>query len=291
MITIKLTNGYEDYDLKFELLDTAIAHKWLEELKIFVKNNCPIDDPTRFYNFPNSIYTKQYIVDYINNLITTINNYSPNLIDCYATLELTQDNLNYLHHIFEVYHGLYGEQDNNDFFKTAPIEVQQALADLNVWVHRYECFNSIPRFVCTWYGGPERKPLADSDYQHFSLHEEWGEIKINYCEVGKTLYDLYHDNDTYINPTAFKPLNFYSVDFTVRFTSKDQKFYSDLTNKVWDYFESNKKFFDKLGYSKYDPKLSLGWITVARIVTDKSRDEIINDISKYQRIKTIKISS
>lgn len=288
-IKIILSNANESscYALNFKLFDTPIAKKWLEELKEFDHQGQPFDDRERFYNFPYSKYTKEYIVKHINKLIDILNDYSPGLITRKATADMTQDTLNYLHHIFEVYHGLYDQQQSNEFFRKAPLSVQQALGSLNIWIHRYESLNDIPRFVGTWYGKPERKLLANEDFKHFSLIEQWGDLKINYCEVGKTLFDLYADNDQYIDPAAFKPLHYYSVDFTVRFTDKNEDYYSALTNDVWKYFDAHEQFFSLQGYKKFDPKLSLGWITIGRLIYNDSKDNVINAIGKHQIIKEI----
>lgn len=290
-IEILLTNtdGTNHYPIKFEMFDTDIADKWLVELKEFIDNGQQFDDRERFYNFPNSKYTREYVVNYINGLIDTINAYSPGLVKEKATSMMDQDTLNYLHHIFELYHGLYDQQKENDFFVSAPSDVKQALADLNIWIHRYESLGDMPRFVGTWYGKPSRKPLAESDFKEFSLVERWGDLKINYCEIGKNLFDLYHDDDKYIDKQAFKPLEYYSVDFTVRFTDNDQQYFKELETKVWKYFDEHLEFFSRLGYTKFDPKLSLGWITVGRIVETDTRENMIKMIGEHQKIGNVSI--
>jgi len=290
-IEILLTNQNDTshYPIKFEIFDTEIANKWLVELQEFIDNGQPFDDRERFYNFPNSKYTRDYVVGYINGLISTINNYKPGLIEQTASLYMGQDTLNYLHHIFEVYHGLYDQQKDNEFFESAPQAVKQALADLNIWIHRYESLGQMPRFVGTWYGKPSRKPLAPKDFEQFQLVEHWGDLKINYCEIGKNLFDLYHDNDKYIDKEAFKPLEYYSVDFTVRFTDKDEHYFKELETKVWKYFDDHLEFFNDLGYTKFDPRLSLGWITVGRIIETDTRENMIRMIGEHQKIENISI--
>ena len=288
-IKIQLTNQDETstYDLDFEMDNTSIADKWLEEAKEFIDNGQPFDDRERFYNFPHSKYTAEYVVDYLNKLIDTINSYAPGMIEKRATIFMPQDTLNYLHHIFEVNHGLYDQQQDNEFFSNAPQSVRQALADLNIWIHRFESLGEMPRFVGTWYGKPCRKELSDEDFKQFSMIESWGDLKINYCEIGKTLFDLYHDNDQYIDKDAFKPLRHYSVDFTVRFTEQPAYQWAEEEARVWEYYHKHEKFFKELGYTIGDNKLSLGWITVGRIKTDSPRDEVIEQIGRHQRIGKI----
>jgi len=289
-VTITLSNQDDsEYRLTFEMFDTNIAKKWLLELQEFIEAGQPFDDRKRFYNFPNSEFTEEFVVDYLNQLVDTINAYSPDLVKRRASIGMDQDTLNYLHHIFEVYHGLYDQQSTNQFFMNAPASVRTALTDLNIWVHRYESLNGMPRFVGTWYGKPCRKPLSPEDLSEFSLVEQWGDLKINYCEVGKTFYDLYHDEDEHIDIQAFKPLHFYSVDFTVRFTEESEEYYETLTENIWRYYDKNESMFKELGYSKYDPNLSLGWITVGRLVTAECKEAVITKIADHQYIKAIRI--
>lgn len=291
IVSIMLANedNSSQINIDFKLRDTDISRKWLIELDEFIRSKQNVDDTRRFYNFPYSTYTKSFVAKELNRVVDTINSYSPELIKVTVQENITQDTLNYLHHIFEVYHGLYDEQKSNTFFNNAPIEVQLALRNLNILVHRYESLGAIPRFVATWYGKPTRKLLAEKDFNEFTLIETWGTMYINYCEVGKTLFDLYNDNDTHIDPAAFKPLQYYSMDFTVRFTDKNINYYRNLEEKVWQYYDNNEEFFNNRGYFKYDPNLSLGLIPVADLILTNSKEQMIDLIGKHQKIKSINI--
>lgn len=288
-VIITLTNGRTDFDLTFELLNISLAQKWLKHLDFFVRSGQPWDDPKRFYNFPDNEYSEPIVASRLQELVDIINTYAPNLIDRTITSPVSQDDLNYLHHIFEVYHGLYDQQNNNEFFKQAPKQVQDALGDLNIWIHRYETLGGVPRFVATWKYKPYRDLFTDDEFQYFDLEKQWGDLSLNYCEIGKSLYDLWHDNDQYIFPEAFQPHHHYCFDFNVGFTDEPQLYYNDLKQKIWNYFDNHTEFFNKLGYKKYDPKLSLGSITIAKIVTNESKSTVIENISKHQCFKSIRV--
>jgi hypothetical protein len=277
--------------LYFDLVDTSITHKWLKHLNLFIEAGQPWDDLKRFYNFPNSEYTHDRVVDHLRRLIQTINDYSPGLIQKSIGHSPTQDDLNYLHHIFEVYHGLYDQQSSNEFFSKAPVAVQDALGDLNIWIHRYETLNAFPRFVATWKYKPYRDLIEDNEFELFTLQEDWGDLRLNYCEIGKTLYDLWHDNDQYIAPDAFKPQSHLCVDFTVRFHSDSAQDLKNTEQLIWKYFEQNQDFFHRQGYKKYDSKLSLGSITLGKLIMTQSKSQIIEMISQHQCIKSIKVAT
>jgi hypothetical protein len=288
-VLITLTNGIDNYDLRFDLLPIGIADRWLKHLQYFIDAGQPWDDSLRFYNFPHGRYGHKETIQHLKHLVATIRDYSPDIIDRDIGETLSRDDLNYLHHIFERYHGLYDQQDNNEFFRNAPVPVQVALGDLNIWIHRYETLGGIPRFVATWKHKPYRDELLPEDYQHFSLHEEWGDLRLNYCEIGKNLYDLWHDDDQWISEDAFVPQRHYCFDFTVRFTDQSFQQHSEVEQRIWKYFAQHREFFAKLGYEKPTKRLSLGGITIAKLDQSAEQDEIFRQISQHQCLKTIQI--
>jgi hypothetical protein len=289
-IQLTLTNSVTDYDLFFDVLDIDIAHRWLKEVQIFIDHGQPWDDSQRFYNFPNTVWNQESTAKKIRQLCVSVNAHSRGLIAVPDSSCISQDELNYLHNIFERYHGLYDQQTSNEFYSNAPLEVQQALGDLNIWIHRYESLGGIPRFVMTWRDKPGRQPIQDTDFGHFSLAEEWGDLRLNYCEIGKPLYDLWHDNDRYISHDAFKPQHWFAFDFTVRFATESKEHFDQVENQIWQYFDQNAEMFLNLGYKKHDPRLALGAITVAKLRQHQSRDVIMQMIDQHQTVKSISIA-
>lgn len=277
--------------MKFKLVSSSLAQTWLKHLKLFVQSGQPWDDQERFYNFPNTKYTEPAVRAKLQELIDIIKNYAPSIITRHLGSPVSQDDLNYLHHVFEVYHGLYDQQTHNEFFTNAPKQVQDALGDLNIWIHRYESLSGIPRFVATWKYKPYRDQIKDEEFTYFSLDEDWGDLRLNYCDIGKPLYDFWHDNDQYILAEAFKPQQHYCFDFTVRFADYPKSYYKETEQNVWNYFDQHQEFFNNLGYKKYDPKLSLGAVTIGKIHTVDSKQHVIENISRHQRIKNIKYTN
>jgi len=288
-VIITLTNGISDYNLEFSLRDINITHKWIKHLNLFIQAGQPWDDKKRFYNFANNEFTEQAVFKKLHELLMVIKSYAPEIVNKQISSPLSQDDLNYLHHIFEMYHGLYDKQNENVFYSQAPIEVQNALGDLNIWIHRYESLNQFPRFVATWKYKPYRDMFDSDDMDLFSLEEEWGDLRLNYCEIGKTLFDFWHDNDQYIHPDAFQPHHHYCFDFTVRFLDKSLYQFDKIEKDIWNYFDKNEKFFHALGYKKYDKQLCLGGITIGKISNPESKEDILKNISNHQCFKHIRL--
>lgn len=288
-IILTLTNQNSDLDLEFDVLEIDIAQRWLREVQLFIDAGQPWDDAHRFYNFASTPWNHHLVVQKLAQLVDTINQHQA-VIDIDWQDHLSQDDLNRLHHVFERYHGLYDQQHTNDWFQSAPQAVQAALADLNVWIHRYETLGDIPRFVATWRYKPQRQPIQDHDFQHFSLVESWGDLRLNYCEIGKNLYDVWHDNDSYISAQAFRPQHWFAFDFTVRFTTHTQAYYQRQQQLIHAWFNQNLHKFESLGYHDFnDPKLALGGITVARL-RGSDKTQMLDHIDRHQCLKSIRIA-
>lgn len=288
-ITLANSTGAK-YTLFFNILDTEIASKWLVELQKTLDLGTHLDDSERLYGFNGSKYTVEYCIDTLNEFVDTINRYQP-VCEKHVNYNYTQDDLNYLHNIFERYHGLYDAQDSNDFYSNAPKDVQYALGQLNIYIHRLESINSYARFVCTFSSdGRPRIPFAPADYKHFTMQEVWGGLYINYCEIGKTLVDMYRDNDKHIGNEAFIPQQYFKSDFNVKFTHHTPKEYAELEQNVINYYEKNLEKFVALGH--FDPKFALGSIQVGQLsfpddIDKKAFEE--HYLSEYTFIDSLRI--
>jgi len=263
--------------VKFKLLENDLVPLWVQAVCDAQNAGIPIDDPTRFYGF----YSKQQevatAITSINQCVDTINNYS-HLIDRTLSNIDDQDTLNYLHHIFEIYHGLLDQP--HEFFLTAPPEVKKSLSDLNILVHRCESISrgSPPRHVVTYFGLPKNRLLADNHYELLTNEHEFGTVFINYAEIGKTLSELMIDNDDYISPDAFKPVKHYSADFVVRYWNTNPLAIQEKNAKIQAYHKRHYDFFGEWQSCYAD-----GSIPVA--VIDQSLD--IKDLVSRQYVKSV----
>lgn len=255
--------------LIYKLRRHGVTEKWVQRV-LLAQAKYSIDDPGRFYGFGSIEQQTAEAVTRINTCIRTINKHKQ-LIDRTVTKITDQDTLNYLHHIFEVYHGLL-DQQTHEYWLNAPPEVRAALADLNILVHRCETTarGAKPRHVVTWYGLPKTETLAEEDYSLFEPDVKFGTMYLNYVEIGKTFEDLVADNDQYIHDEAFQPFRHYSADFNVKFWDYRQtpEEYAILKQ----YYDSNQDFFTQRGVYWGHPHLSTGLIPLADL--DDSSDDV-----------------
>jgi hypothetical protein len=277
------------FDLRFRVLDTPVAELWLERMSC--RDPYPLDHPDRFYGFDSTEVEEDRAVQQIQQCIDTINSHS-RIIDRTFTSVTDQDCLNYLHNIFERYHGLLDQQDH-EFWNHSPDVVKQALAELNLAVHRCETVarGSRPRFVCTWFGMPKTQNISpDLIAQYGQLNPAFGTVCLNYVEIGKTLEDLTLDNDAYIAEEAFKPFDHYSADFVARFFEQTDQDIMDRLEKMHNYYNTHVDFFHSHGYNAFnDPRLLPYRLPVAQLETQFTPDQVLQQIQQRQYITRVYI--
>jgi hypothetical protein len=273
--------------LNYRLRDNPIVPKWINKLQQAQAQQIPIDDPARFYGFGSKEQQIAHALFEINKQVEIINSYK-NIIERRLTDLEDQDTLNYLHHIFEVYHGLLNNP--SEFFLAAPQHVQKALGELNIAVHRCESISrgSRPRHVVTYFGLIKEQTLDHSDYKYFTDVSEFGTMYLNYVEIGKTLTDLALDNDQYISDEAFKPFTYYSADFTVRFFQPKLDRLVQLRAWVSTYYDQNKQFFLDRGLDKNHPLLKPGLPPIADL--DNAPDNVLKLLASRQFVKSVNLT-
>jgi hypothetical protein len=278
-----------DYTLDFEIHNTPLADLWLE--RMLLRDPYPIDHPDRFYGFDLQEQEIARAEKMILNCIATINSYQP-IIEREFTTVHDQDCLNYLHNIFERYHGLLNQQKTLWWLR-APQSVKKALAELNLAVHRCETSSRFvrPRFVCTWFGVPKDVTLSEEVMKQCGdINPPFGSVCLNYVEIGKTLFELMLDKDMYIGDEAFQPFSHYNPDFVVKFFEYSSKDIDTILQNMQQYYQAHRDFFAERGYQQFDHvKLQPMQFPVARIIETVSREQLIKHIQQRQLVTRVYI--
>lgn len=273
--------------LKFRLLLSPITELWVERMQS--RGQYPLDHPDRFYNFDSPEQEVDRAESMIRNCIDIINSHQLIIPRPFTSVH-DQDMLNYLHNIFEQYHGML-DQQNHEFWLSAPETVRTALAELNLCVHRCESVatGDHPRFVCTWFGMPKTQHLPVTQLaEHATLQIKFGTVYLNYVEIGKTLLDLAQDNDQYIADEMFRPFDFYSADFNVKFFNTTESQVQDKLTLCQNYFDQNRDFFHRHGYDRADALELLPLkFPVAELESDLTDQQVIQAIASRQYITQV----
>lgn len=271
-----------DLSLRFRIRRTPLAELWIE--RMLERTAWPMDHPNRFYGFGTPDREREIAQHWIQYCIGMINSHQP-VID--RPFEFTQDCLNYLHSIFEQYHGLL-DQQHSEFWHTAPDTVRRALAELNLAVHKCETVlnGASPRFVCTWFGMPKIHCLPeDIRMTYGDWRVTWGTVYLNYVEIGKTVEDLARDNDSYISDEAFQPFEHYSADFNVAFHDRNL---NAQYGQVQSYIDQHPEFFVARGItSVYNVQARPMRYPVADLILEDNRERLMWQIAQRQWVKQV----
>lgn len=276
-LEVTVSNETDELTLIFDVYENDISNRWVHE----IKDDYEIYESDRFKGFPGK--DQEYYETNLKTQIDTVNDYVPVTI---KKVDITsQDDLNYLHKFFET---LRGHIDTGtDFYNTAPSDVKRAVDRFNVLIHEYEHFlrdQGYPTLVVTFKDRPRHR-LNTNDYGEFTFEWTFGEVYINYCEVGKPLLDVYKDRDSIVGIENIRPLEYYSADFMVKFgpSTTKETFYKKLEDfNTW--YKTTGLTFENL---------SLGLIPVAKINILESgfdnctEEEMIEIIGKYNRVKKV----
>jgi hypothetical protein len=286
ILNIELT----DLTLQFKILDNPLAQLWLERMA--ARDQYPLDDPRRFYGFESQESAESKALAQIQHTCAEINKWNP-IIERNIESVADQDTLNYLHNIFERWHGLLDKNPTHPLYGEFPQGIRRHLADLNVDVHRCESVarGNRPRFVCTWYGLPKTKTLPVTVIKEYgTLNPKFGSVCINYVEIGKTLEDLTQDNDNYIGDDAFRPFNYYSADFNVRFHEETVVYVAEKQVRMQAYYNQYRDFFFEHGYTTFqDPRLLPLRFSVAELIETMPRQQLLSEIQRRQCITKVYI--
>lgn len=279
--------GSDNFRLDFRVRKTDLARRWVSKVRVAQRLGYSIDEPERFYGFDDTGISIKRSIDYVNRQIDVINSFQP-LVEKRLDDINDQDTLNYLHNIFERYHGLL-DQQHSKVWRSAPPDVRRALALLNTAVHRCESVQrgNAPRAVITYYGLPKKHIYQTEDYDLIERDWQFGTVHTCYAEIGKTLFDMSVDHDHHMGDELFSPFRHLSADFVIQFNDADRDRRNELEENMWDYYDQNREFFQSRGYDRDHPALKMGVFPVADLETDLPRSEMLNHLHSRQHVNQV----
>jgi hypothetical protein len=123
-----------------------------------------------------------------------------------------------------------------------------------------------------------------------TLSTFFGTVYLNYCEIGKTLDDLTIDRDNYIGDNMFKPFDFYSADFVVKFWDDTTEEVQNKLQNMQQYYNTHQDFFAKQGYNNFnDPQLLPLRFPVAQLKEIMPRAQLLTEIQQRQQVSRVYI--
>ena len=126
---------------------------------------------------------------------------------------------------------------------------------------------------------------VDTVTEYKELEIKFGTVYLNYCEIGKTVEDLAHDNDIYIGDDAFHPFKHYSADFNVALYDRN------LNKKIpamQKYIEQHQEFFLAHGIENvYNVQALPLRFPVADLEYTGTPEELISQIRSRQLVREV----
>lgn len=271
-------SGKEDVVLQFETYNRDYV-KLYENSLIDSIANCKIIQPWRLYNFYKKTDEINRQVMLLNETIDKINTDGRIFIDRKIDSSLKNSDINYIHTFFVDSH-LASINSNND-----PLTI--LFSDLNAHLHGLEHIL-----------GTDTDPYADANFTidfdnkkilklpddallHFKTAKIHGECYVNYCQVGRHIFEVYNNQDEEAHDEHILPLTTISSSTYVWLgKSTGVDFDIKRMKDIKEWFIKNN-IANKVGIEWGDPKLAIGWLPVAKLVSTLNLDDLslVNTIS------------
>jgi hypothetical protein len=274
--------------LAFSPRPTPVAQKWVQCLDRANRESRFRED-RRFYNFPNQ--NQQLVIADIEKNIRELNHVFPNLIPHRVDTLNPQESINRIHRFF-------ADTEIDRTFVNVRTEV--FWNDLNNALHAYESslrsgenekLSGIPEAnIVVTYENNFRLDLDDKDYQSFTVAKKFGTCYLNYCQIGRHLYEMFLSQDDVARDEHILPLRYLSADTYIWLgTTTGPQSLKKREDKIQEWFEKHTERLNSLGFYWGDPKLALGWIPVADLVPEildlESQVELLTEIQDPQRVR------
>lgn len=277
----------DTYDLRYQLLDNAFVPKWISEYQRTQTRGDDISTRDQFYGL-NDDWSPEKTMSVINERVDQINQLVPGLIDRKIKNAHDQDTLNYLHAFFEKYHGKVDAWLTDPWWRDKPKEMRPIWSDLNNYIHRLEGYRNgspSPQIKIAWYETPKISTFEKTDYDLFDTGYRFGYMYSLYADVGKDLKSLTYDEDEH--HLDFVPPTFYSADIHLRFHTHTREQIKKIESDCRSFYRRNENFFKSKGFLEDDPRLVMGSLPVARLITSNDEQSILREISRHNRIQGV----
>jgi hypothetical protein len=265
--------------LSYRPLPTVTGARYLKAIKHCLQENIPLIETDRFHGFSGDPRDKTWIAGQINDTIGAINDIgNATLIPLKAEPEMSQE------------------------------QMQKALDDFNLLIHRYEAFvrneawvragnPSRARAVLKFDNIRPRYPLTIEDYNAFEPRQVFGMLYVNYCEVGKSIGDVFLDGDKVDRATGIRPMRYLSADGYLYFgPSTSPEIEAAMVDRFEGWWKANSRQLADLGFERNDPLNALGLLPVAMLdrkesgFLEMSDEEIRQHIAEYQTFHSVSLS-
>jgi hypothetical protein len=297
--------GLNDISYNIKVYDTHLGSRWIKALKDNLAHQRVLEKNFCFLGFADSKRNLSFLCRELNKNINQINSFvfdppyqridpfSPDDFQFSGSLpvgkavngdttvtpglRLKHESCNLLHRYFEELQGTAWHL--SEFYKQADTHTKYAIRQLNNICHEIESWVITdrkkilepewmrPSQITTFLNAP-RYDLHDDDYSLFQQNRydrELGGVYLHWSQVGKTLYEVFRDEDapkmTEALCSEINHQKYYSGEFDIEWgqtITENSNFKKQEMDKFRQWLKNND-------YDWYDPKLSLGYIKLGQV--------------------------
>lgn len=272
VFTLEKENG-STIDLTYQPFDNPHSKIWYDSIQAFIDSGVEIEDCDRVYNLID--YQKQIAleVDKCNDIIKKLNHLE-NISIPLVGIDNFQEDINFVH----------------TFFVDSPRTINHELWNgLNLYLHGIEILERSKKKylqgqVFVGFPNSELKDIPQDSYRYFTVKKTFGYCYANYPHVGRHILEMFLSKDEHAHDDHVLPMHKISANSYLWLGSTNHwlaVFKKRIQLKSW--FIKNK--IDQIVDMPWgDPKLAIGWLPVAKLVTKIDRQNLIGCV------KLIKVS-
>lgn len=293
-LNLKAANDSQ-MNLQFDIHPTSVAQRWARSVEQ-AHQQSRILEADRWYNFPgHSLSSLESVVAGLEKNILALNEIHPGLIEVNWNRESPQETINELHIHFA---------DSHLVEKRITEQSYPLWFEFNNLLHAFEAVErskqvenqaGIPNasMVITW-EKHFKQELKEEDYSHFTIAKKFGTCYVNYCQVGRHVFEMFQAQDLELDPEHVQPLRSVSADTYLWFgQSTGVQGFTRKSEALEKWFHDNEAYFRKLGLIWGDPRLAIGWLPVATIRGQfnsvASQKELIHNISRMKAVHSLQV--
>ena len=327
----KIIIDYNGNEVTIDVYDTPLGKRFLDALRDNLSQKRILEKNFCFLGWADSKRDLNFLCRELNKSIEQINSFTfdppyeridPFVADDFQYsdrlpvgkddnlkgLRLKHDACNLLHRYFEELQGTAWQL--SPFYIQADYKTKYAIRQLNNICHEIESWVDAyrkqviepewmrPSQITTFLNAP-RYDLHEEDYELFKENRysrELGGVYLHWSQVGKTLYEVYRDEDapkmTDALCSAINHQKYYSGEFDIEWANTiTEDTYHFKKEEMDDY----RSWLKENNYDWEDPKLSLGYIKIGQVDLERSFQNhtftgIYNAMKNNLNIKAIKIT-
>ncbi len=266
--------GSKNVSLDFETYGNSYV-KLFEDSLVDAIQNSSLRHPYKVYNFSDQQIEIKEQIDKINTTIDIINSSkSDTFIDRKINYETYADDVNYVHthfvdsHVSDIDGEAFGDLNNHLHgleILQSPRQNNNAIGQIYLDFHNKKFFD-----------------MPEEALKNFTISRKYGECYVNYCQIGRHIFEMFNNQDEHAHDDHIIPLNRISGS-TYIWLGPNTGFetFKQKTKQLEEWFTTNN-ISEKIGMKWGDPKLAIGWLPVGRMTTNISYQDLleINEIKK-----------